>query len=208
MLDQADVDYNLEIINDGDLCIFQFLLIGGGGGYYGADGRGSGGGSGNLRYIFTTAKPGVTSISARTGGSREASRVALNNSDTFRSFTPEPGETGDAEGGGDGYSGGGGRCPCDGGSNGTDGEGQDGGHGSAIDVTHLPFQNFTLAPGNGGHNEKSPNSNFGKGGGGLLINGNGPVHDVEQGEGYGGGGGPYHNAGLHGAIIIEIVNEK
>ena len=52
---------------------------------------------------------------------------------------------------------------------------------------------------------------YGGGGGGVLVNGDGPQRDsVNQGEGYGAGGGPHgvsgvmHYDGLPGVILMEV----
>lgn len=68
--------------------------------------------------------------------------------------------------GGDGYSGGA-YYDHAGGSDGSDGEGDYGGHGTGEDVTKYQFFAFEISPGQGASNAGS----FGGGGGGILVNG-------------------------------------
>ena len=109
--------------------------------------------------------------------------------------------------GADGFSGGGGDGEFlfgSGGSDGRDGEagsGGQGGKGSGLDISSYDLINFVLTPGSGGRHR------CGGGGGGVLVNGEGPEHYSGSGEGYGGGGeGCNYSSryGSPGAILIEI----
>ena len=55
----------------------------------------------------------------------------------------------------------------DGGSNGSDGEGEDAGKGSGLDISLIPLEKFVLSPGDGGVGK----DNCGGGGGGVLVDG-------------------------------------
>ena len=126
-----------------------------------------------------------------------------------------------------------------GGSNGGNGEGE-GGNGSGVDIGTFTFINdpmiqwnvFDLTPGEGGEAGMSNVYNWqrcryhGGGGGGVLVNGEGPETDQIWGQGkvtlysklsqmfsvsyiyfqgYGGGGGMM-GVGLSGAIILQMVD--
>ena len=71
-----------------------------------------------------------------------------------------------------------------------------------MDISLFALTYIVLSPGPGGDFQ------YGGGGGGVLINGKAPVHQVGgMGEGYGGGGEGGHIGGTHGspgAIVIEI----
>ena len=85
-----------------------------------------------------------------------------------------PGKNGVAFFGGDGYSGGGGyNAPCNGGTDGGNGDCSDGGKGTGMDISTYPFDNFNLSPGGGGLHYTFGGL-FGGGGGGVLINNEGP----------------------------------
>ena len=157
-----------------------------------------------------------------------------------RIIQAEGGHYGTKDQGGDGYSGGGGyNCECDGGSNGSGGHihglvyNQTNSTGSDQDVTEFVFDKWNITAGQPGkffedqnqtnhlrdrqrnhHKYDGSYKMFGGGGGGILVNGDGPPQMNEtQGEGYGGGGsGLYRNwtktaesAGVHGVILIEAV---
>ena len=153
------------------------------------------------------------------GGEREASEVTISGNKTM-AF---PGYN-SAQDGGNGYSGGGGvgyTNPCDGGTNGGNGTGDGdysiGGNGTGEDISIYFFENYKLSSGEGGKHSTVSDSMFrGGGGGGVLINDEGPglkgnKDGVEwaHGQGYG-GGGTYHvdepsdNLGAPGVIIIEV----
>jgi hypothetical protein len=135
----------------------------------------------------------------------------------------EGGDRGVSDGpGGGGYSGGGGHgyycngCTADedggdGGSDGGDGKSVywAGGKGSGLNVSEIQLTGFTLNPGSGGANC----GYSGAGGGGVLINGLGPLAKVRNhGNGYGAGGGAAEcgcyddddEEGYSGAIIFNI----
>ena len=107
-----------------------------------------------------------------------------------------------------GYSGGGGegyQIGGDGGSDGSDGE--DGNYGNAglgsgVDVANITLQHFTLSPGEGG----KATGYFGAGGGGVLINSQGPEReDNTEGEGYGGGGYGNSPTPNPGVVLLDFA---
>ena len=183
----------------------------GGGGY----GSWSGGGSGYIQYFTKTLPSSTTLIKLVVGDEREASNVTINGN----TITALPGGNGVESDGGDGYSGGGGGSiePCDGGTNGEDGECDGGGYGTGEDISTYHFDNFKLSPGAGGCHYSGPGYYWGGGGGGVLINNEGPGVGVgvnkagvqwSDGEGYGGGGTYPSTAdyyGEPGVVILEIV---
>ena len=106
--------------------------------------------------------------------------------------------------GGSGYCGGGGYGFSYKGSGGTDGgDGEEGysapgGNGAGEDISdYNTFLAFSLSPGAGG---QYVGNLYGGGGGGVLINGAGPVASINHGQGYG-GGGPGGLEGLPGVIL-------
>ena len=134
-----------------------------------------------------------------------------------QSVVAEPGDDSSFYDGGDGYSGGSGDCdgvsPCRGGSNGGDGDDGSntesaGGHGTHENVGDYKLDSWVLTPGAGGDGTLpcSDASYRGAGGGGVLVDGVGPNHYVQDGEGYGGGGGYCGNNGQQGVILIEVLN--
>jgi len=63
------------------------------------------------------------------------------------------------------------------------------------------LDHFVLSPGD----EGEPYSNYGGGGGGILVDNFGPSSNDYCGKGYGGGGGEYSNhGGLPGMVLIEV----
>jgi len=115
--------------------------------------------------------------------------------------------------GGAGYSGGGGGSGTsgvsagDGGTDGGDGEvgsssNYIGGEGSGFDIRSISLKYYQLSPGRGGESQGV----HGGGGGGVLVNGTGPVTPDGFGEGYGGGGlGGNHDGNL-GCLVLEILD--
>ena len=102
---------------------------------------------------------------------------------------------------------------------GGNGECQSGGRGTGENISSYYFENYKLSFGMEGdfysHYSQYGEEYTGGGGGGVLINGDGPGKRVNKvglkeyrGEGFGGGGN-YHedndNDGHSGVIIIEIV---
>ena len=85
------------------------------------------------------------------------------------------------------------------------------GKGSGEDLSSYHLNNWRLTPGYGGAEcikVVSQLQHYGGGGGGVLVNGDGPQRDERtQGEGYGGGGGgcAFTKEGLPGVILIEVV---
>ena len=70
-------------------------------------------------------------------------------------------------------------------------------------MTTYLLQHYQLTPGAGGETFYIMDYNKGGGGGGVMINGQGPEAEKYYGQGYGGGG--YFGAyGLDGVIIVEI----
>jgi len=194
-------------------CQLRVLAIGGGG-----SGVGGGGGSGYIQFYSRTLTAD-TFISLTVGDPNQSSSVKINGR-TVRAY---PGHDGNGYSGAGGYSGGGGLGHygydrgCDGGTDGGDGEDCDygyGGRGTGDDVTAYNMDNFVLMPGAGGkyyYNFTISNYRYGGGGGGVLVNGDGPQRYSDiQGEGYGGGGGPHkvsgvwHYDGLPGVILMEV----
>ena len=183
-------------------CEATFIAIGNGGKSSGNISGGYGGGSGYIKNVvidissaeyevtvgessfkgdsFVKNKEGETIINAPKGGDANHNRKWLEKC-------------------GSGYSGGGSNFQCKGGSNGMDGEGKNGGHGSGIDISKIFLDNFVLSPGDGGE----PNGNFGGGGGGILVDNFGPDSSDYLGKGYGGGGG-YGRYGLSGVVLLEV----
>ena len=204
MFTNPGVEVNVEVTGDCEMNQLRMFLVGGGG-----QGIWAGGGSGYLRYL-TMDLSGEKNIRLTVGDHQEASSVIVNN----LSIVAEPGDDYDSFAGGDGYSGGSGRCesavPCRGGSDGGDGD--DGrefaGHGTGENVTNYKLDNWLLSPGAGGDGGSCALL-LGAGGGGVLVSGSGPRHDVQDGEGYGGGGAycSGHDAnGQQGVILMEILN--
>ena len=197
--------------------VLRVLAVGGGG----MGGFGFGGGSGYIHYHSQTltSDDTVTVISLKEGGERQPSVVTINN----QTIEAAPGQNGAYGGSGsEGYSGGGGSgqdC-CKGGSNGGDGESgrsygggvSKGGTGSGEDITAYKMNNFELTPGAGGKHASQYNAYFyGGGGGGILVNGEGPqMYSDHQGQGYGGGGcqSLSNYGGLPGVILVEVVQEE
>ena len=94
----------------------------------------------------------------------------------------------------------------DGGSHGSDGEDSDsymGGKGSGLDIRTLNITRFSLTPGKAG----TGSSSFGRGGGGIIVNGEMPGGgNQHMGEGFGGGGwgGGRIGNGFPGCVLIEV----
>ena len=112
-----------------------------------------------------------------------------------------------------GYSGGGGSSGDDvyGGDGGSDGsDGEDGNYGNAglgsgVDVANITLQHFTLSPGEGG----KATGYFGAGGGGVLVNSQGPEReDNTEGEGYGGGGCGNSPTSNPGVVLLDFAPEE
>ena len=196
----TEINIHIPLSFEADDCQLRVLAIGGGGKMNAS----AGGGSGNLLY-FSRYLLGPSIIRLNVGGSGESSTVIVNGEMNIA----ESGHDGTDSNGGDGYSGGGAHCDCDGGYEGGDGEsgdGHHGGHGTGQDLTALVLDNFILSPGDGGESKLVGNLWVGGGGGGILINGEGPDENYYTvGSGYGGGGG-WGQQGLQGAVIVEIVN--
>ena len=210
----------------GDIdCQIRILLIGGGGTATfggGSTRAGGGGGSGFIEYgTINVAYP--TTFQVHVGDTGEASSVIYSSvtsvDDTH--VLAHPGQDAILSGGwgGNGWSGGGDGCCTgySGGRNGGDGGG-DGqkGRGTGKKLSSFPMNYFTLTPGDGGQPQpvSEHNRKTGGGGGGVLVDGFGPLKIIGQGEGYGGGGTYCEGAGcnlkmrkgLPGLILMEIVN--
>merc|ERR1711874_31013 len=192
-----------------DHCEVRMFLVGGGG--QTNNYRGSGSGSGYLKYSSKTLTETKT-VQLNVGDQGEASQVILDGV-TIEAL---PGESDTYDNsnyyGGNGFSGGGGFCECEGGHDGSDGAGDEdinsnGGKGTGEKLSSFPMESFILTPGVGGQHY----SNYGGGGGGVLVDGAGPAEwDVNQGQGYGGGGCYYNSQGdrvqigLSGVILMEM----
>ena len=179
-------------------------------------------------YIFASEKQ----IKVTVGNSGEASRVLVDNG----LLEAGPGDDGlsypdDGVGpvGGDGYSGGGGYCVCSGGSDGGDGQSGDGGdvygvggHGTGEKIAFYKMDFFSLTPAPGGQGHEVGDFHGG-GGGGVLVDGQGPACtgsstycSRHRGKGFGGSGGGCHFydqtesvaniEGAPGLVLMEVVN--
>ena len=212
----TSVDQTKEISvkrHSGWQCELTFLVVGGGG----RDGGNNfgGAGSGYLEY-HSVQLTEDTVLTARVGDQGQASSVSIRGGDTV---TAQPGQDGQGDDGGDGYSGGGANGSSghggDGGSDGGNGENGwigssghqgTGGSGTGEDISVYSFTTWTLAPGDGG---VQYSNGCGGGGGGILVDGEGPRSSEYRGQGYGGGaagctGDVSDEAGLQGVILIEI----
>lgn len=86
------------------------------------------------------------------------------------------------------------------------------GHGTGENLSDYYMEHFSLSPGRGGEMKVYYGglSIYGGGGGGVLVNGEGPTRPgclQTAGEGYGGGGGGGENDcthGLPGVVLIEV----
>merc|ERR1711973_1010457 len=197
-------------------CQLRALLVGGGA--YG--GGGGGGGSGYFNIHQLQVNP-YYKIFVKAGGLGQSSTISVNGI----TMTAHPGLDYHCDNdnrcyGGDGYSGGGGRCredngvKCDagnytGGTNGSNGGGPSTpddhhwapGHGTGEDISGYRMDEFKLSPGQGGMAYVFGGYVFGGGGGGILVDGVGPTTDGYAGHGYGAGG----PNGLSGVVLIEMV---
>ena len=145
------------------------------------------------------SKVKLTVGGAKEGGGRKSSTVTVNG-EIIRAAAGHDGYIDDYGGynGGDGFSGGG-SYGSNGGSNGGDGGSSSsgsGGEGTGEDVTSYSLKNYKLSPGEGGKRG---------GGGGVLVNGDGPGQGKYGQTGQGYGGGSYDN-GNPGVIILQIAN--
>ena len=169
-------------------------------------------------------------LEARVGAGRYSWRDGYPSIVTF--YGPMSGTTVTANGGqpsrnpynigGAGYSGGGGRgydpdygctnCGSWGGrdgSKGYDGNCGVGGSGTGENIRSYALSHFTLSPGYYG--EPKISHGVGGGGGGVMVDGNGPSALTWHGQGYGGGGGydpgnsGGYSTGLDGVILLEVV---
>ena len=105
-------------------------------------------------------------------------------------------------------------CTISKGSDGGSGECINGGIGTDEDVTTYNFKNFELSPGAGSKPFEDGQWYRGGGGGGVLVNGEGPEMfnmGNKAGKGYG-GGGTMHSfslmVGRPGLILLEVVKAK
>ena len=82
------------------------------------------------------------------------------------------------------------------------------GHGTGEDISGCRVDKFKLSPGQGGMDIGDGYGDvIGGGGGGILVDGEGPTTDgYTCGAGYGAGGGQYSDCGgLSGVVLIETV---
>ena len=208
-------------------CQLRVIVIGGGG--KGDEEGGNGGGSGYIRYYPTDIFASEKQIKVTVGNSSQASIVFIDNG----VLEAPPGDDGlsypdDGSGpvGGDGYSGGGGYCVCSGGFDGGDGEaggGDDGfvyggGHGTGEKIALYKMDYFSLTPAAGGQGHEVGDFHGG-GGGGVLVDGQGPACkgsgtycSKHIGKGFGGGGCHFYDnsedvaniEGSSGVVLIEV----
>ena len=211
---------NVTLVTDGNgECRVRIFLVGGGG-YAHSSSGGGGGGSGFLQYHSQPSTDVLTSVSPIVGRAREQSSVTI----FGKNITALPGQASywdvawDKVIGGDGYCGGGDYGHSRGGSDGSDGQGENSddrwqGRGTGEDVTDFHIINFVITPGAGGGYTNEWGNSCGGGGGGVLVDGHGPHRDDgnhNQGEGYGGGGygrtssGDTLMHGLPGVVLIEV----
>ena len=184
-------------------CEATFIAIGNGGKSSGNISGGYGGGSGYIKNVVIDISSAEYEVTVGQSSFKGDSFVKNKKGETIIK-APKGGDANHyrdwLERCGSGYSGGGSNCiECKGGSNGLDGEGKNGGHGSGMDISEFFLDKFMLSPGDGGE----PNGNFGGGGGGILVDNFGPDSSVYQGQGYGGGGG-YGRYGLSGVVLLEV----
>ena len=203
---------NVTILADGHQCELRVLLVGGGGGVSEVTDSNGGGGSGRLTFSTLTVSS-TTSAQIQVGGPGQYSTVRILGQELEARWgdSSHREEHGSIHGG-DGYSGGAGPNASPGGSDGGSGEGYNHGDGSGIDLSSFPLKSFVLTPGLGGEGYKgSKVANAGGGGGGVLVDSEGPVRVfTSQGQGFGGGGcfrysqGELMPYGLPGVILLEI----
>ena len=83
--------------------------------------------------------------------------------------------------------------------------------GLGFDLASINIQSFELRPGAGG--EVPEDCCYAGGGGGVLVDGDGPQYSAKEGQGYGGGQGGFHfydpwgSAG-QGVVLIEINSKQ
>ena len=207
----AGVNITLNIHLVFSSCQLKILLVGGGG----RAGSG-GGGSGYIHYYQTTVEHD-TWISVTVGDSGQPSLVTLE--DTVLEASPGDDYESGTNNGAAGYSGGGAWCGrsdgCDGGTDGgagEDGAVYHGGTGAGDIVSEYSSDHYQLRAGAGGVRWLTDSQFYlGGGGGGVLVNGEGPGGATQHhGQGYGGGGcsqvieGSWSQTGLPGVVLIEI----
>ena len=190
------VTSNVNIRAFGD-CELTVVAVGGGG-------RGDGGyGGGGSGYVASTSiKIHNSQLVVKVGGPGETSSLQTSEGEII--ITAAPGEDSQANSGGAGYSGIGGGAATnnysgDGGEDGGDGHdssnGYNGGAGSGLNISSISLEQFTLTPGAGGVRG---------GGGGVLVNMDGPQDTDQSGQGYGGGGSIPHGDPGDGLVLLEI----
>ena len=201
MLTKTSETHIINVVGQGS-CILKLFAVGGGG--QRSSGWSAGAGSGFLLYATIPVNFG-DQIIAKVGEERKPSTVSISG----KSYTAASGQDAAPSNkkGGDGYSGGGAYGMYNGGANGSKGEGATGGSGTGGDISNLnlKFKYWDLSPGDGGKHD----SNMAGGGGGVLVNGEGPArkaHHKGQGNGYGGGGSGCgcNPHGLPGVILMEV----
>ena len=194
-------DTTVTILALGD-CELTVVAVGGGGSH-----SYLGGGSG---YVATTSLTVLSSeLVVRVGGPRQLSSLETSEGETI--ITAQSGQDGFSPAGGAGYSGGGGGrndsryLGGDGGQDGGDGGdgncpgGCHGAAGSGLDLSVIRLTRFSLSPGLGG----TKNGQYGGGGGGVMVDEEGPQATVHDGQGYGGGGAHVGTPGS-GLVLLEI----
>ena len=191
---------------------FLAVVVGGGGS---SSNQGAGSGSGHVEFQELQFSQSYVQFKATVGSAEQHSTLStISDGSSDVLVQASPGERGEYNDGGDGYSGGGaydhqGEIGADGGSDGGDGEdsnGHSGGNGSGLDLQTIPLTHFELSPGMGGGAGVSGSGGYGGGGGGVLIDGVGPSvgRSYSSGEGYGAGSYGYNTDGYPGVIVLEF----
>ena len=211
----TDPGVNISVPSTTGHCHLRLVAVGGGGhGFMG------GGGSGYVQFTSRTLTSSAD-ISVSVGGDRESSVVMVDGEVVLEAGAGLDGGNGYLQyHGGDGYSGGGQYGELErgynGGTDGGNGEGEDSpGLGSTDDLSLISLNHYKLSPGAAGlfsvRNTDGLVDYLGGGGGGVLVDGQGPQDSPHQGQGYGGGGSdhpdqdhPYEGQGAAGVVIIEI----
>jgi len=205
MLTEPGVEVDVNIRLSISKCQMSLLAVGGGG-----SGLNCGGGSGYIQYFTQALNSTPTNLRLAVGRASESSNVTINE---VNKIEAEHGQDANQMDAGNGYSGGGGgyTMECIGGTDGGNGECNNGGKGTGEDVTTYAFKNFQLTPGAGSKYFEDGKWYRGGGGSGILVNDDGPgVFDMDDKAGIGfGGGGTFHNFsaldGRPGLILLEVV---
>ena len=148
LLEDTSMVHNVTVLALGlSDCQFKMMAIAGGGAgytYMGYTNVNGGGGSGNIDFYEQNVSPGVVHMSIIVGG--EHNDTIVKDANGTEILKVDPGSLGQAGYGGSGYSGGGYgpevETSFEGGSNGTDGQGSNGGSGSEITISDYGNDQF------------------------------------------------------------------